>query len=117
MFEETLLWDLYSCISLKRTVGEHCTHWWGFSESSSIRDLQEFFEEEKSRKLMKVHQIVQVLTIGYIEVFEQELRSAGKLISAVKNLLYNVHQNFLIFVDFILSSLNEEQRNLVRTTP
>ena len=102
------MWELYCSVAQKQAVGGQCAKWWAFSERSSIRDLQEFFEEEKSRKLMKVHQVVQVLTMSYVECYEQELRNSGKLISAVKNLLYNVHQNFLIFIDFILASLNEE---------
>ena len=40
---------------------------------------------------MKTHQIVMIITIAYTEHFQAELRQKGKMLSAVKNLLANVH--------------------------
>ena len=112
--EETLLWELYQEVCERRSrVSGICQKWWKLTENSSVKDMQDFFEEEKSKRLMKTHQVVMIITIAYAEHFESELRQKGKLLSAIKNLLANVHQNFLIFVDFIVASLNDEQRNNV----
>ena len=73
--------------------------------------MQLFFEEESSKKLIWTQQIVLATIVSYVEVMGQYLVDNPKILNAVKNILQNVHKNYLVFVEFINKNLTPEQRS------
>lgn len=69
-----------------------------------------FFEEENAKKLIRVQQILMLLSIGLIELMESEIFKKSTSISAIKNILANIHKNYLIFIEFICKNLTEHQK-------
>ena len=63
--------------------------------------MQLFFEEDDSKKLIRIQQIILLLTIGYIELMNTNLYKNAKNVSSVNNIMSFMHKNYLIFVDFI----------------
>jgi len=49
--------------------------------------------------------------VSYVEVMGQYLNDNPKILNAVKNILQNVHKNYLVFVEFINKNLTPEQRS------
>jgi hypothetical protein len=74
-----------------------------------IPDMQAFFEESSSKKLMKTHQITLTLFMSYLEVYEHHVYENSRNWSNVKNIINNLHRNFMVFVEFITKNLTEEQ--------
>lgn len=71
--------------------------------------MQIFFEEPLSKKLIKTHQIVLCLLIGYLETNEISTFKMYKIQSNLNNVISNIHRNYLVFVEFICNNLTEEQ--------
>jgi hypothetical protein len=72
--------------------------------------MQLFFEEESSKKLIRHQQILLMLTVGYVELMSVNIFKSSRNLSSVKNIMSNMHKNFLIFVDFICKNLTYQQR-------
>lgn len=50
-----------------------------------------------------------MMILGFIENMEVQDFNNVKLYSAVKNVMRNVHRNYLVFVEFICKNLTPEQ--------
>jgi uncharacterized membrane protein YkgB len=72
--------------------------------------MEMFFQEDIAKKLIRVQQIIVILTLGYLEIMEAEVFKTAKVMSAVKNIMANVHKNYLIFVQFVCRNLTDEQK-------
>ena len=71
--------------------------------------MQVFFEEDLSRKLIKTHQILLWIFIGYLEAHEKGLFETSKMWSNVKNIIKYLHRSYLVFIQFINGNLSEDQ--------
>ena len=49
--------------------------------------------------------------MGYIEVNNDDLYFSPKKWSNIKNIINNLHRNYLVFVQFIATNLTDEQYN------
>lgn len=71
--------------------------------------MQVFFEESLSRKLIKIHQILLLIFIGYIEIHAQSLYKIPNSWSNAKNIIKYLHRSYLVFIQFINGNLSEDQ--------
>jgi len=64
-----------------------------------------FFEEEVSKKLIRQQQVLLIIIMGFIETMDAIEYNNVKIFSAVKNVIRNVHWNYLVFIEFICRNL------------
>ena len=50
-----------------------------------------------------------MIVFGYIETMDASDFNNVKIYSAIKNVIRNVHRNYLVFVEFICKNLTPEQ--------
>lgn len=108
--EEQVIFSIQECLSHQFPVEKYCNQWWETTNVSSVKEMQLFFEEESSKKLIRQQQILLLLVIGYIELMEEPIKKSHKTLASIKNIMTNVHKNYLVFVEFICKNLNYEQR-------
>ena len=84
--------------------------WWASCKDSSVREMEMFFQEDIAKKLIRVQQIIVCITFGYVELNEIEVFKKSKTMSAVKNIMTNIHKNYLIFVQFVCRNLTDDQK-------
>lgn len=99
--EEQMIYNIQECLNKKIDISNTCQRWWDLAENSSVREMQLFFEEESSRKYIRIQQILLVMTFGYAELMYASLSKNTRNMTSVKNILSNMHKNYLIFVEFI----------------
>lgn len=63
-----------------------------------------------SKKLIRQQQILLMIVFGFIEQMDATDFNNVKTYSAIKNVMRNVHRNYLVFVEFICKNLTPEQR-------
>lgn len=71
--------------------------------------MSEFFEEELSKRLIKHHQVLLCLLIGYLETNDLEIYKRQKVWNHVKDAMASLHRNYLVFVEFICTNLTDDQ--------
>ena len=62
-------------------------------------------------KLIRQQQIILILTLAYVELLDSSSFRNVKIISSLKNIMINIHKNYLVFVEFICKNLTNEQRS------
>lgn len=68
-----------------------------------------FFEEPLSKKLIKNHQMLLCVFVGFLQISDMEIYNHLKTWTNSKNIINYLHRNFLVFVQFICNNLTEEQ--------
>lgn len=56
--EEYYINHISEAIHQKKPLVEYVRKWWNVTEKSTVKEMQVFFEEENSIKLIKTHQIL-----------------------------------------------------------
>ncbi len=52
--EEEIIYRVFEYINQRRpNASTQCSKWWKVTQSSSVLDMQQFFEEEVSKKLIR----------------------------------------------------------------
>ena len=71
--------------------------------------MQVFFEEELSRKLIKNHQVLLCIFIGFVETHQDIIYKFPKSWSNAKNLIRYLQRSYLVFIQFINGNLSDDQ--------
>jgi len=88
---------------------DHIKNWWDISTESCSSQSQ-LFEGDKVKKLIREYQIIFILTLGYLEIIESVKNTNFKNFSSIKNILANVHNNYLVFLRFLYRFLTDDQK-------
>lgn len=56
--EEHYINQISESIHDRKPLSKHCKNWWAATEHSSVKEMQVFFEETTSKKLIKAQQIL-----------------------------------------------------------
>ena len=72
--------------------------------------MELFFEEVNSQKLIRQQQVVLVLVLGFAESLAPFELNNSKITRQLKSALKHVHQNYLVFVEFICKNLTQAQK-------
>jgi hypothetical protein len=107
--EEYYIHHISEAIHQKKPLVEYVRKWWNVTEKSTVKEMQVFFEEESSIKLIKTHQILLWIFMSYLEVNESVLFHNPKIRSSIKNIVNNLHRNYMVFIEFITKNLTDEQ--------
>ena len=109
--EEDVIFDIQNSVQQCSKSPNLFKKWWDITNESSVKEMEMFFQEDIAKKLIRVQQILVALTIGYLEIMEDNVYKTAKSISAIKNVLANLHKNYLIFVQFVCRNLTDEQKS------
>jgi hypothetical protein len=56
--EEYFINHISEALHNKKPVRDYCKQWWRITDESSVKEMQVFFEEPLSKKLIKTQQIL-----------------------------------------------------------
>ena len=107
--EEYFINRISEHIHKKKTISELCKRWWKITDRSSVKEMAAFFEEPLSKKLIKNHQMLLCVFVGFLQISDMEIYNHLKTWTNSKNIINYLHRNFLVFVQFICNNLTEEQ--------
>lgn len=109
LVEEQILNDILNSIYSKSLVSALWSEWWAKTEKSSVKQMEIFFEEQNSKRLMKYFQVLLCLFIWFLEINESKLYSKNQTWINAKTVIKNLHRNYLVFIEFILNNLTSDQ--------
>ncbi|CAI2387443.1 unnamed protein product [Moneuplotes crassus] len=109
--EELCINKILGNIMKKKSVQDYCVQWWEITENSSVKEMQVFFEEELSRRLIKNHQVLLCIFIGFIESHQNFIYKFSQCWSKAKNLIKYLQRSYLVFIQFINNNLSDDQYN------
>lgn len=107
--EEYFINRISEHIHKKKPIAELWKRWWKITDRSSVKEMAVFFEEPLSKKLIKNHQMLLWIFIGFLQITSLEAYNHLKIWTNTKNIINYLHRNFLVFVQFICNNLTEEQ--------
>jgi hypothetical protein len=107
--EEYFINHISEALHNKKSIRDYCKQWWSITDESSVKEMQVFFEEPLSKKLIKTQQILVWIFIGYIDSHEEIIYKSPKHWANLKNIINNLHRSYLVFIQFITWNLTEEQ--------
>ena len=108
--EEAIIYKVVDAINRKKVVSPTtCQRWWKLTDSSSVRQMESFFEEAHSKKLTRQYQLLVSLAFGFIESMTPAEYSNSKIYTSIKNVMRGLHRNYLVFVEFIHKNLTPQQ--------
>lgn len=87
--EENVIFQIQENLAVKSPIESLCLEWWDNTKDSSVREMELFFEEENSIKLMRHQQIILILALGYVEVMENSIFKNPRILTTIKNILNN----------------------------
>jgi hypothetical protein len=111
--EEDIIFNIYQAVKDKTKVSKHIRTWWDESSKQFPRQVQ-LFEGDAVKKLIRQYQIMFILTLGYLELHKKSESMKLKAYTCIKNILTNVHRNYLVFLEFLYKNLSEDQRERTR---
>ncbi len=71
------------------------------------------FKDDKNRKTIHHAKLLEVMGISVAHFISSEFRIAVNSYHLVKNLLYYIHQNYIIIIDYVLAKLPPENAHNV----
>ena len=94
-------------LRLDTEVQRYCEDWWEVTEpnTNSFAQISKFFREKSMKKEIDVAQKLETISVSWIQFLAQELKVDKTLHAYFKNLMFYVHQNFLLLIELILQRL------------
>ncbi|CAI2385968.1 unnamed protein product [Moneuplotes crassus] len=92
-----------------------CEDWWEITqEETMLMNLGEVFKEPKYKEIIKIATLSECVTVSIVYVISLHLETPPSIILTIlKNMLFYIHQNFLVQIKLILSRLPQESRDNV----
>ena len=106
---EEKLWGILESLRYNSSVSFACEDYFEFLNMTSLNSMENYFSHYDTKQALSnsnVLEIVSTMSV-LVSVFKNKLNSEGN-ITHLKNLIFNVHQNFLVMVKLILSRLPKE---------
>lgn len=107
--EEQIIFQILQNVKGKDAYHYEIKNWWNISTQSCSSQVQ-LFEGDNSKKLIRQYQIAFIMVLGYLECIDSLESLNFKTYSSLKNILNNVHSNYLVFVRFIYKNLSDDQK-------
>jgi len=67
---------------------------------------------ERLRKTISQAKMLETIAVGLVIVKAKEIKTNQLLCASIRNLIYSVHQNFLILIEFVLSRTPSSAENV-----
>jgi hypothetical protein len=106
---EEKLWAILESLRYNSSISFACEDYFEFLSMTSIHSVENYFNQSESKQVLCSTNILEIIsTISVIiSAFKNKLNSENN-VTHLKNLIFNVHQNFLVIVKIILSRLPRE---------
>ena len=91
-------------IGNKLSISKLCTEWWTFYTYSSFNSKFEFIFQDY-REIAHDTSILELISIILLYEVLKDPKTNQSTLETLKNLIHEIHQNFLIICDFILTKL------------
>ena len=104
---EEKLSSILEGLRLDTEVQKYCEDWWEVTEpnTNSFAQISKFFREKTMKKEIDIAQKLETISVAWVQFLAQELKVDKTLHAYFKNLMFYVHQNFLLLIELILQRL------------
>ena len=105
---EQKLWNILDCFTGDTSsvnVFEFWEEWWDLVDSHTLSNIHSVFVEDLMRRSLRRAAILEFLAITMINFLSSEWKHNKDLHGNLKVLIFYVHQNYLIFISWILQKL------------
>ena len=108
ILEEKLMFILEN-LRVGKANSRNCLEWWSFYNYSNIGGkLETYFGDENGQKIARESCLLELISIiTCYEIFSDN-KNVSSAINILKNVIYLVHQNFLIICDYLITKFIKE---------
>jgi hypothetical protein len=108
ILEEKLMFILEN-LRFGKANSRNCLEWWSFYNYSNIGGkLETYFSDENGQKIARESCLLELISIiTCYEIFSDN-KNVSSAINILKNVIYLVHQNFLIICDYLITKFIKE---------
>lgn len=106
---EEKLWAILESLRYNSSISFACEDYFEFLNMTSIHSLENYFNQSENKQVLCCTNILEIIsTVSVVlSVFKNKLNTDSN-VTHLKNLIFNVHQNFLVVLKMILSRLPRE---------
>lgn len=105
--QEERLWHILENLRFQAPINFACEEYLEFLNVSSIQNLESYFSA-KLKAEITLNNILEILSVMCVVISAIKQKMNENIISHLKNLLYNVHQNYLILMSLVMQRLPKE---------
>ncbi len=108
-------WYILEGLRNGMSVAHCCEEYWRLTKNESISDIFKLFRDESTRRKLRQSMILEVLSISLVDysLNEKEIQKSQEIRIQLKNMMFYVHQNFLLVIHFILHRLPKDSNQNV----
>lgn len=104
---EGKLWYIIDNLRKGKNIPNFCMEWWNFYSYSSLGGkFDTLFKDSQSQKIIKDSSNLELLAIITIYELLKEPKTSQTSLNIIKSLLVEIHQNFLVICDYLLSKIS-----------
>lgn len=109
MVLEEKLYEILENFRASKPSSRNCFEWWNFYNYCSLGGKFEYyFKEEIHKKIVRDSCALEFISIIISFEASNDTKVLTTTINILKNLLYLIHQNFLIICDYLLSKVSSD---------
>jgi len=105
--QEEKLWHILESLRFQTPLNFVCEEYLDFLNVSSIQNLDNYFSL-KLKSQITLNNILEILSVMCVVISAIKQKLNENIISHLKNLLYNVHQNYLILMNLVMQRMPRE---------
>lgn len=108
LIQEERLWMILTCIRFGTDYSIAAEDYLEFSHITSIQSFDPFFNEKKIKEDLRINSINEYVSVmlSIMTLITNKLCEVS--ITHIKNIIYYLHQNFLLIISIILSRIDKE---------
>lgn len=105
--QEEKLWNILESLRFQTPLNFVCEEYLDFLNVSSIQNLDNYFSV-KLKSEITLNNVLEILSVMCVVISAIRQKLNENIISHMKNLLYNVHQNYLILMNLVMQRMPRE---------
>lgn len=108
LIQEERLWMILTCIRFGTDYSIAAEDYLEFSHITSIQSFDPFFNEKKIKEDLRINSMNEYISVmlSIMTIITNKLCEVS--ITHIKNIIYYLHQNFLLIISIILSRIDKE---------
>ena len=108
LIQEERLWMILTCIRFGSDYSICAEEYLEFSHITSIQTFDPFFNEKKIKEELRINSVNEYVSVmlSILTLITNKLCEVS--MTHIKNLLYYLHQNFLLIISMILSRIDKD---------
>jgi len=105
--QEEKLWNILESLRFQTPLNFVCEEYLDFLNVSSIQNLDNYFCV-KLKSEITLNNVLEILSVMCVIISAIRQKINENIISHLKNLLFNVHQNYLILMNLVMQRMPKE---------